>query len=55
MRYRGKTSEEATENVLKEQLPELIRMRDSGQIHVDSKQIDKLITLIRSLNECQYE
>lgn len=55
VRYRGKTSEEATENVLKEQLPELIRMRDSGQIHVDSKQIDKLITLIRSLNECQYE
>jgi len=37
MKFRGLTPEEATENVLQEQLPELIRMQESGEVHVDSR------------------
>ena len=37
MKFRGLTAEEATDNVLKEQLPALIQMIENGDVHVDSK------------------
>ena len=34
--HRGRTAEEATENVLNEQLPELQRLQAAGELNVDS-------------------
>ncbi len=34
---RGQTAEEATKNILAEQLPKVMQLQETGELHVDSK------------------